>query len=385
VSAVISPAFAEALQQQSVQLVVARAEVWSGGQLLTTLDIEPGSSVSVDRSSLIRRSCHIVLTDPTGELAPKTAEDLLAPYGNELVLYRGLQLSGATDPELIQLGVFGIDECDVDDSSDDLVITVDGSDRARAVQRAGFTDVYTIPPATPGAQALQQLIASQPTGIAFEFDFADVPYVTPSAPIVYKPGDDPWEKSTELAASYGCELFFNRMGTQAGPTSQCVLLPLPDPLQAPVSWSYDEGSVNISLSIKRVLSRAKAPNYVIRDGQGSGIAAPVRGVAYDSNPDSPTYIGGRYGRQVDYQSSSLLTSPAQANAQAAVDLAVALGSFETINLNAIPKPDHEVDDVVEVTRARAGITLAYYVFDSFELGFGSEDLLRTSGARRLAR
>ena len=355
--------------------MAASAEVWAGTALLATLEIEASTTVTVDRNNLIRRTCSAVLTDPyagtSQAIVPSTAQGFLTPLGNELVLYRGITYSDRTQ-ELIQLGCFGIDDVIIDDGgtsgSSDLVITLTGNDRGVACQHAGFKDIYTIAPGTNIGTAIQTLISSLTTGLTIPFVFAPTTAVTPTTPVVYQPGDDPWSMAVQLAQSIGYELFFD-------PTGACTFLPVPNPLAQAISWSYVEGTGNIATELIRTISRDAAPNYIIRDGSGSGIAVPVRGVAFDANPMSPTYIGGSYGEQVDYGSSTLYTTQAQAQATANADLLLALGSIESLEVKAVPKPDTDVDDVVLVTRTRTGLTSELYVIDSFQLGFGTDGVL----------
>jgi hypothetical protein len=351
--------------------IATAGEVWAGTALLATLQIEAATSVTMDRNSIVRRTCSAVMTDPYAgtpqAIIPTTAASLLTPYGNELVLYRGITYpSGAQ--ELIQLGVFGIDDVDIDDQANDLVITITGGDRGVACQHAGFKDIYTIAPGTNVATAIQALISSLTTGLTINYAFAPTTAVTPTTPIVYQPGDDPWSMACQLAASVGYELFFD-------PTGVCTFLPVPNPLAQAISWSFDEGVGNIAVHLKRTVSRTNAPNYIIRDGSGSGITVPVRGIAFDANPQSPTYIGGSYGEQINYASSTLYADQPTAQAAANSDLLLALGSIEAIEVECVPKPDMDVDDVIEVTRARSGLASELYVVDSYTLGFGTDGLL----------
>ncbi len=182
----------------------------------------------------------------------------------------------------------------------------------------------------------------------------------------------------ELANGGGLELFFNTSG-------DCVLQPIADPATAQVSWSYDEGAVDITTKLARNLTRATAANYVVRDGQGSGVSVPVRGLAQDSDPTSPTWTGGKYGIYVDYKSSNLYTTQAQAQAAANADLRLALGSVETLAISSIPKPDMDVDNVIEVTRTRVGMaTSSFFVVDGFTLGLGPQATLDAT-CRRVNR
>lgn len=71
--------------------IAVKVEVLDNGVPVKELDIHQGN-VSVDRHKNVRRSCSIQVVDPLGELTPKTATDLLTPYGNELKLYRGVRI-----------------------------------------------------------------------------------------------------------------------------------------------------------------------------------------------------------------------------------------------------------------------------------------------------
>jgi hypothetical protein len=352
-------------------ITASRAEVWSGETKLATLTIEASSTVTVDRSNLSRTTCSLVLTDPFAgtdqAIVPETAGDLLYPVGNELVVYNGITYPDGTQ-ELIQLGVFGLIDADFDDGANDLVITLIGSDRSVACQHAGFTSAYTIPPGTNVGVAIQTLLASLQTGLAISYAFTPTDSVTPTTPIVYLPGDDPFAKANDLATSIGNELFF-------APTGVCTMIPVPDPTQAGVSWDYVEGA-NLAKHIKRHVSRTNAPNYIICVGSGPGIAVPFQAVAQDTNPLSATWVGGKYGQQVaPPKTSGLYATQAEAQADADAQLLLALGTIESVEIQAMPKPDTQPDDVVSVTRARSGLTAVNYVIDSFTLGFGNAGVL----------
>lgn len=337
------------------------------------MNVDSGTSMTFDRGNPIRRIASISLTETstTGVplLVPTGPTSLLAPYGNEITLYYGLQYADGSQ-ELIPVGVFGIESTAITDSATDLTLTLNVQDRARSYQRAGFGDVYVVGPSLDVGGAIAALLNAIGVGFQPLFNFASTfPFTTPLTPTVYMPGDDPWAAATALADSAGCELFHDPLGT-------CVLLPVPNPQTQAVVWSYDEGALSTDIDLTRTLSRTAAFNNVIRDGQGSGVTVPVRGISADTNPASPTWVGGAYGVQTDYATSSLYTTPGMAQAAAAATLLTALGSVETLSLDVIPKPDHDVDDVIEVTRVRAGIPSgSRYVLDSGTLGFGSAGTL----------
>jgi Fe-S cluster assembly iron-binding protein IscA len=56
---------------------------------------------------------------------------------------------------------------------------------------------------------------------------------------------------------------------------------------------------------------------------------------------------------------------------------VAKGSTRSITLTALVKPDHDIDDVVEATRVRAGIAPgSLFVLDNFSITFGTAGTLQ---------
>ena len=367
-SAPISGRYAASLQGVPRKLQVATlCEVRNQGSLIATLNVEYQSTVTGDRSSAIRRICTMYLTDPNAgtanALVQSTIDSVLSPYGNELFPQFGITYSDGSS-ETVPLGVFGIEDVTVDDSAGDLVITVNGNDRSRPVQRAGFTDIYTIAPSSNIGTAISDLLMSLPVGNPMPLNFDTTSYVTGNSPTVCKPGDDPWQICTDLAASIGNQLYFDRDGV-------CRFRATPDPTQASVNWAYDEGITNIATQMRRVLSRATTANYIIRDGEGTGNDVPVRGTAIDTGSNSPTRYGGPFGRVVDWKASPLYATTGAAQAAADADLALSIGGVESLELTAVPKPDHDIDDVIEITRGRSGLTQNRYVIDAYTLSFGA--------------
>lgn len=84
----VSDRFLEALK--SSHDIVTRVEVYDKGQKVRTLQVQDGS-VEVDGRADFRRRMSCTVVDDGTDLNPGEAESLLAPYGNEVKLYRGLQ------------------------------------------------------------------------------------------------------------------------------------------------------------------------------------------------------------------------------------------------------------------------------------------------------
>jgi hypothetical protein len=383
--------------------VAAVAEVWLGGVKQATFQVDPASQgVTVERSQSTRRCASVTLTEGAAwgpnlqpvRVVPQTQQDVFLPYGAEVVLYSGLYFAGGQDQiydpstglyqagELIQLGVFGINDETIDHTGPNLVVTLDLFDRAKAVTRAGFIEDTQLPLGVEIGAAIQQVCTTVngglPTGWTFVFNFQNSGALTPSTAIVWKAGDDPFAQMRSLANSCGFDLYFD-------PTGTLCFLPIPNPWQQPIFWTYQPGELNLSTENARTASRENAPNYIIRLGQDAN-DNPVGGVAIDQNPLSPTYLGGSYGRQVDCQTSPLVRSNAQGQAAANAALLLALGTIEAIDLKAsVGRPDTDVDGVVSVLDPVAGIvTASLYVIDSFTLNFGSAAILEITQARAIA-
>lgn len=339
------------------------------------LKVDGATTMTFDRNNIIRRNATVVLTETSTDglpaLVPVTAGDLLAPFGNVFVLAYVIKYSnGDTEPINVLTG--DAETVKVSDPGSDLAITLNVYDRARAYQRAGFQDTVVVPPFTAIEGAIMQILTSIQVGFTPIYNFMATGFATGSSPSVYDIGDDPWQAVTDLATSAGCEIFHDPNGT-------CLLIPTPNPLTQPISWYYDEGK-NLATDLERTLTRAGVGNYVVRDGEGTGVVPPVRGIWMDTSPLSRTYIGGTFGVQVDYATSPLInTQPMAQNAAQAAGY-VNMGSIESIDLTSIPKPDHDCDDVIGVARVRAGVPAGtLYVLDSGTLGFGNQGLLDTQG------
>ena len=76
-----------------------------------------------------------MIDDGTMGWVPKAADDYLAPFGNELRVYRGIEFGDQI--ELVPLGVFGIDRVSTQDTGAGIEVSVSGLDRSwRFIQSA---------------------------------------------------------------------------------------------------------------------------------------------------------------------------------------------------------------------------------------------------------
>lgn len=340
------PASAAFLEQVATShLVVVRAEVL-GTDLV--IDSVTDGTVNLDQTAATRGRLDLTITDDgTGGLIPQTATDPLAPYGNELKVSRGVRLSDRD--ELIALGVFRIDETNVEDTGAAVTITVTGNDRSVRVIDARFEEPYVVPAGTNYTEAIRDVIDAGVPGLTY--NFAESTQVTPQ--LVANEGDDRWAFAKSMATAIGMDLYFDGDGV-------CVLAPVAQATEAPVA-AIAEGRGGVLLRAGRQWVRTSAFNAVIATGENTGEVAPARGVARDLNPQSPTYYYGDFGKVPRFFSSPFIATDDQATSAAAAILARELGTTQTVNFGAIVNPALEPDDVITITRARAGIDEAHVI------------------------
>jgi hypothetical protein len=317
--------------------------------------------IRVDRNSPERRRATINIVTSRGDLIPSEIDDLFMPWGNEMIVYRGvrvLELSGGERIEYVPLGIFGITDFTARDSGQGWWLQVEGSDRSEKIANARLTGKYEIAKNTNAVDAIRDLIDYRsPSGIIYAKHFAATDIELPK--MVIDEEANPWDKCTEIAESIGMDLYFDNDGL-------LVLRPEPDPDNTAVCWEYSEDQVGMTLDMTRRVSRRETYNHVIVAGEPVSNTEPARGEAFDDNPSSPTYYQGTFGDRPYFIVSSAVATDAQAEAMANAILNKQKGLSERLTIQALVNPAHEVGDVVLIQRERIKIN-AKYVMDSFTI------------------
>lgn len=299
-------------------------------------------SVTLDATAATRGRCDLrIVDDGSLGLIPADPEDLFAPYGNEIQVERGVIYADGTE-ELVSLGIFRLDEVEVQDTGESLTIAVVGLDRSAVIIDARFEDPYEVAAGTAYTDAIAALLEAADPDIVL--NFAESELVTPK--LAAEEGSDRWEFAQSMATSMGMELFFDGDG-------ECVLRPVPGG-GLPVA-TIAEGEDGVLVDVSRRWTRAGAFNRVKATGENTGEAAPARGVATDDNPLSPTYYFGRFGRVPRFYSSPFIVTNAQAESAAEAILAKELGTARTVSFGTVVNPALEPGDVVRITRERIAI------------------------------
>jgi len=342
----ISDSFKAAIQDSHT--IVTKSEVLNTNYVLQYV-LEPTvGNVTVDRDNNIRRRCTVELVDPTGELTPSDASDLLHPLANNrLRLFRGVKLPGGD--ELVSLGVFDIFDSIIDDNGDRLVIKITGFDLSKSVSRTRLLRNYNVPIGENFDLAIRDLLSFKvPT---LSFNLPSIPHLTP--PLVFGAsgdlgGGDPWKYATEMAESVGHDIYFDIQGV-------VNMSPVPNPEVDPVVWEYIEGEKSMLLYVEKRMSKDDVFNHVIVTGENTDLDEPVRAEAIDDDPNSPTYYNGPFGNVPTFLHSEYVTTESQAQQLADAKLRQVRGMEAGMQIIATPNPAHEVGDVVRIKRDRAKI------------------------------
>lgn len=323
-----SPGFTAALHSSSRRWST-RVEVLAGADRLATLTTVESGAVDIDNVA-VRRSLDLTVLDPTGAITPASARDMLAPRGTEIRVWRGLHVGG--QPEWVPLGVFGVVDPQVSAHGGGTVIKLTGRDRVDAVRVRRFAAPWSIARGTPTAKAISDIVTSR----------LDVPVritatgsTTPE--VVYDALSDPWDAVRELASADSLTAFFDPLGT-------FVVAP-DDEALTDVTYSPGPGSMLVDSS--RTISAENVYSGVIVRGEHPDYP-PVVAEVWDTDPASPTYYLGPFGRRPYGFTSSIITTQAQALAAGQSILPRVTRMRQTAELHTIGHPGHDVADVVRV-------------------------------------
>lgn len=304
------------------------------------LEIPIGSagSVTCDPGSQVRRQASITTDVGLWDLDPRS---VLSIAGTEIQVHFGIVLPGrssvpvADRTEWIPL-IRGV----LAKSARERPIPTDGSmpltlyDRALRVAE----DRLTAPTQTlSGALAtseIRRLIQRTYPGVVV----TDRTGSTTIAPVL-DIERDVWADGIEkLADSIGAEVF-------ADPLGEFVIRPQPAPTDNPV-WVVASGERGILVGRSDEQSREPVYNGVVARGERTDGTAPVSAVVWDTDPTSPTYYAGTFGRKPRFYSSPLLTTVAQCQTAATALLNRTRGAQATVTLRAIVNPALDSGDVI---------------------------------------
>lgn len=276
----------------------------------------------------------------TSEAWPRLATDLLAPYGQELYVERGLAY-GNGQREFVGLGYFRINTPEQEDVPDG-EITISGQDRMAGIKDGRFESPRQFASTLTNGQLVTTLVTEVYPSAVINWDDTAVRDDTTNRTIITE--DDRLGTLKDLVTSLGKIVYFDHTGTLQVKTP-------PDITGAP-AFTIDAGEDGVLVQMSRALTREGVFNAVIATGEAGDTTAPARGVARNLDPSSPTYYSGPFGPVPKFYSSPFLTTDAQATTAAESLLRQQLGLPYQVDLSSIANPALEPYDVISVRYPR---------------------------------
>lgn len=334
-----SDGFAEALRAKA-RTWSSKIEVLYGGDLVTTLNVVVDGDVSIDNVA-VRRSLDLRIVDIDGNLTPDSASHLLAPKGTELRVYKGLLVG--SEYEYVPLGVFGIVEPEVAAHVNGTQVKIKGWDRVDAIRVRQFENPYTVSAGTATTTAIKDIITSR-----FDVEVRVTPTGHTVPESVFDALSDPWDAVRKLADADGLTAYFDQLGTGVVE---------PD-VEVMTNVEYVIGENSHLVSTTRKITADRTYSGVIVRGEHPEAGA-FRSEVWDTNPASPTYADGPFGRRPYGFYSKLITSQAMADETAQTIFDRVAKMKQTVEIITIGHPGHDVGDVVHIVDPRSR-TNGYY-------------------------
>lgn len=320
----------------------SKVEVLYNTELVTSLNVVIDGSVEIDDVA-VRRSCNLRLVDPDGTLTPASANDLLAPKGTELRLYRGLYVDGVWED--VPLGVFGIVEPEITAHGSGTQIKLKGWDRVDSIRVRRFETPYTVASGTPTWQAISNIVTSR---LTVPVRITQTGNTSPE--VVFDALSDPWDAVRKLATADNLSAYFDQLGT-------LVVEPY---TESATGLTYSPGTSSLLIATSRTIKADTTYSGVIVTGEHPE-AGPVRSVLWDTNIASPTYYLGPFGKRPYGYSSPLIDTQAKADAAAATLLPRVTKMRQELTVNTIGHPGHDVGDSVSVVDGKSRTNGTYVV------------------------
>lgn len=308
-----------------------------------TLEIPiSGGEVTSDAKSQTRRTAS---TSTNLSLWPRDPRGVLAPTGTEIQIDYGILLPGGTT-EWIPL-IRGL----LTEASRQRPIPTSGSfplklmDRSKRVAEDRFpAPVQTVAGALTVVE-IRRLI-QETLGVSVPVvDRSGSAHVAPVLDIERERWADGVEK---LADSIAAEVFFDPQGNG-------VIRAQPQ-ITDPYVWRIASGPGGTLLSKDDSLSREGIYNGVVVSGERVDGTLAVMATVWDTDPASPTYYLGAFGKKPRFYSSPQLTTVPQCQAAGAALLARVRGLNSKVRFTAIVNPALEAGDVVLLDDVDDGVS-----------------------------
>lgn len=299
------------------------------GTVISVMD----GAVMLDGNADIRSTVDLT-TDGT-LMWPTRSADLLAPYGNEVFIERGVVYSDDL-VEYVSQGYFRIDSPDQGEAPDG-PIRITGSDRMATIIEARLLAPIQFAAGTTLGSIVTTLIQDvYPTATITWDDATDLE--TLSRAVIVE--EDRYGFLNDLVKAQGKIWYWDHRG-------ELVIKDLPSATTSVFSINHGRGGVLVNIA--RHLTRSGVYNAVVASGEAADTGTPSRGVAVDASPTSPTYFYGRFGKIPRFYSSPMLATDLQAANAARAILLRQLGLPYVVDFGSIVNAALEPYDPVKVS------------------------------------
>jgi hypothetical protein len=275
-----------------------------------------------------------------------------------------------TDVEWCLLGSYYTDTLEVVETVEGGVMWRIASLDSSSMCRTPLPTPVFIPDGTPVGEAIPRVLRE--VWPRMSFNIRESPFTVPATLI--DTDKNPWDEAVRLANAAGQDLFITR-------DNFCAMGSRPSTVDPNPRWYFTEGE-NATFWGAQRNTRTRKPNVIVVEGTNT-LAPGVRGVAFDNDPYSPTFVEGPYGRVIENYKSELIVTDTQAIAMAQNILSRRLGPSDEVAFMTTPLPHLDEADTIAITRARLGMNQRPLLISHMEIPLLADDGMRITGRRNV--
>lgn len=306
-----------------------------GGVEISVID----GAVSQDGAADIRSSVELTTTGGVN-VFPQYNTDSLTPYGNEIFVECGIRL-GNGSVEIVSQGYFRINSVEQSNAPFGS-IRITAYDRMKGIIEARLTTPISFVAGTTIESIFTTLILDVYPLATIEFE--DLAFAGSSLVSTQIAEEDRFDFLNNIVTSNGSIMYWDYRGV-------LVIKATPDPTLS--VWEVNAGTQGVLVNSTRAISREGVYNAVVAVGESVNSTPPVRAITVDSDPSSPTYWFGNFGKVPRFFSSSFITTTDQAMTAARGILQKTLGLPHSVNFASISNPALEPLDAITIDQLDA--------------------------------
>jgi hypothetical protein len=297
----------------------------------------------------------LVTDDDAIDLIPRVARHPLSPVADTWVQ---VSYGAPGDPEETHTpyGRYEIANLTTEQTGEGVVLDGEMYDGSRKIERAQFFHPWWIFQGMNYADAIVNLLENVLPGVEFKI----TPTKLKTSHLTWDVQDDRLQAVLEMCTALGYRFSWDGVGNP-------VFAPDSEDDDDPI-WEFVDGGNATVTKAKRALSDEKAYNGVIVQGEATGSdKPPVRGEAWDLDPDSPTYFdpadptASTYGPIPFFMVTQFVTTTKQAIWTARAKLPKVMGATERLHISAVANPGVQDGDPIRVEAPRIGVTGTFVV------------------------